>query len=529
MPERPFSSLLRHLQRLAGAAESGVLADGQLLERFVRSRDEAAFEVLVWRHGPMIWGLCRRLLRQDSDAEDAFQATFLTLLRKAASISKRASVASWLYKVAYRVALAARARAAKRASQEQAVVTESMAAVEQDPVWRDLRPVLDEEVNRLPEKYRVPFLLCYLEGKTLDEAAEQLGCPRGTVGTRLARARERLRGRLTRRGVTLSVGALSLVLTERLALAALPSPLVVLTLRGASATASGKATPVVSASILALVEGVVRTMFVSKLKTVVGVFVLCGVVGTGAGVLALQPPPPQPDDPKVPAEAKAQEKQEDRLPGLLKARLEAAEAELQARRNEFFAGRGTFDILIGASQRVLKAQRELSKNKQEQVAALEAHLRLLQEIHETNQSRFNAGRIAIAELKRGEFDRLDAEIELERAKAKQQDRLPGLLKARLEAAQAEVDSRRLAFQAGRGTLDTLIGASQRLLKAELEQSKNKDEEIAALQKHFELMREIHKAEEDWFNAGRVGLYDFKQAEFNRLEAEIALERAKAKK
>src|SRR5262249_31028688 len=221
MAHRPFRALLRQLHRLAAASAKGVLADGELVERFVRSRDEAAFEVLVWRHGPLVWGLCRRLLRQESDAEDAFQATFLTLVRKAGSIGKGGSVASWLYKVAYRVALHARARAARGAGREQAAPAEPAAGPAEDPVWRDLRPVLDEEIGRLPEKYRVPVLLCYLEGRTVDEAAEQLGWPRGTVATRLTRARERLRGRLVHRGVALSAAGWGALLTEDL-VAAVP-------------------------------------------------------------------------------------------------------------------------------------------------------------------------------------------------------------------------------------------------------------------------------------------------------------------
>src|SRR5262249_27726737 len=161
--------------------------------------DEAAFEVLLWRHGPMILGVCRRVLDHDADVEDAFQATFLLLVRKAASIQRGASVAAWLYQTAYRVALRARQRSRKR------TVTGRSQLVTSDPaeevLWRDVRPVLDDEINRLPEKYRVPFIRCYLEGCTNEEAAVEMGCPVGTIHSRLSWARERLRSRLTRRGL----------------------------------------------------------------------------------------------------------------------------------------------------------------------------------------------------------------------------------------------------------------------------------------------------------------------------------------
>src|SRR5262249_4735029 len=153
--------------------------------------------------GLLVLNVCRRVLRDEDDAEDAFQATFLVLARRARSIRRGESLGSWLYKVAYRAALAARA-ARKRAGRRTPLADLPAPEPADDPVGRAPRPVLDEEVSRLPDKYRAPFVLCYLEGKTTDEAAEPLGCPRGTVGTRLAWARERLRSRLARRGVALS-------------------------------------------------------------------------------------------------------------------------------------------------------------------------------------------------------------------------------------------------------------------------------------------------------------------------------------
>ena len=186
-------ALLDPLRRLITRQTGSSLTDAELLDNFVSRRDEASFEVLVWRHGAMVLAVCNRVLRDAYEAEDAFQATFLVLARKAGSIGRGEVVAAWLYQVAYRIALRLRAAAAKRTPSGEA--TDELAAPEPtgDADWRDLRPVLDDEIARLPEKYRAPFVLCYLEGRTNEEAAAQLGCPKGTVLSRLSRGRDRLR------------------------------------------------------------------------------------------------------------------------------------------------------------------------------------------------------------------------------------------------------------------------------------------------------------------------------------------------
>src|SRR5262249_37665794 len=159
----------------------------ELLERFVADRDETAFELLVWRHERLVLGVCRRLLRDAHDAEDAFQATFLTLVRRAGSIGRGQALASWLYRVPHRIALRARAAGGRRAARETHGADLAAVPGGDDPRGgaerRDLETLLEEEVGRLPEKYRGPVVLCYLEGKTYDEAGRQLGCSRGTVST----------------------------------------------------------------------------------------------------------------------------------------------------------------------------------------------------------------------------------------------------------------------------------------------------------------------------------------------------------
>jgi RNA polymerase sigma factor (sigma-70 family) len=209
----PQSSLERVCPSLRSAPAGGV-TDADLLERFVTNQDEAAFELLVWRHGPLVLGTCRRVLGNAHDAEDAFQATFFALARKAGSIGCRESVSGWLYKVAYRVALRARTTQARR-QREGPLHEEPAAPTTLEPAellaWRELQPVLDAQIDRLPEKYRTVFILCYLEGKTNEEAARELGCPKGTVLSRLSRARDHLRKWLGQRGVALAAAPLALL------------------------------------------------------------------------------------------------------------------------------------------------------------------------------------------------------------------------------------------------------------------------------------------------------------------------------
>jgi RNA polymerase sigma factor (sigma-70 family) len=217
------------------------MTDGQLLDRFVKTRDESAFETLLRRHGPMVLGLCRRSLQDDHEAEDAFQATFLTLVNNARTIRKQDSLASWLYGVAQRVTLKAKIRAGKRNRLTQG---ETMAVDQHDSEadLQEIRPVLHEEVGRLPEKYRAPIVLCYLEGQTHEEAARQLDWPVGTVKGRLSRARELLHSRLTRRGIALSLGLISMLTSE--ATAAVPESLVESTVRAAGVLSIGASNPV---------------------------------------------------------------------------------------------------------------------------------------------------------------------------------------------------------------------------------------------------------------------------------------------
>jgi RNA polymerase sigma factor (sigma-70 family) len=282
MAPEQVSSLLDPIRRLVGGEGGCALSDAELLEKFVASADATAFEVLVWRHGAMVLGLCCRILRDRHEAEDAFQATFLVFARKAGSIGQREAVGCWLYKVAYRIALRLRASIARRPATGES--TEELPAPEQvdDADWRDLRPVLDEEIARLPGKYRAAFVLCYLEGRTNEEAAVQLGCPKGTILSRLSRGREWLRTRLMRRGIALTAAGLASTLSKNTLTAAVPTALTRSTINAAVPFAAGKAaTELVSTTVAALSDGVLRAMILTKIKVAGMALLSLAAISTG--------------------------------------------------------------------------------------------------------------------------------------------------------------------------------------------------------------------------------------------------------
>ena len=251
-------------------------SDAGLLERFVTCQDEAAFAALVTRHGPMVFGVCRRLLRQDQDAEDAFQATFLILVRKAAAIGRRELLSNWLYGVAARVAARARLVATRHQARETADMERVVAATREPAKAMEMSAVIDEEVQRLPAKYRGPVVLYYLQGRTNEEVAGELRCPVGTIKTRLSRARELLRKRLTRRGLALSPAAFSAALLADTSAASVPPTLIDSTLKAA---AGGS----VSAPAAALTKGVLHAMFVSKMKILTALALASAMIVGGAG------------------------------------------------------------------------------------------------------------------------------------------------------------------------------------------------------------------------------------------------------
>jgi RNA polymerase sigma factor (sigma-70 family) len=287
MATSQLGEVLRHLRRAALHDGEGQ-TDGQLLEGFVSRREGAALEALVRRHGPMVWSVCRRALHNPQDAEDAFQATFLVLVRKAASVVPREMVANWLYGVAYQTAWKARILTAKRRTREQQVSRLPELAVVEKDLWRDLRPLLDQELRRLPAKYRVAIVLCDLEGRTRGEAARQLGVPEGTLSGRLTRGRAMLAKRLTRHGLVLPIGGLESMLPQNAASAGGPA---IATVEAVIRFAAGHAATS-SPRVVALTEGVLQAMFWTKWKLVAVALLMLAVVGLGVGGL-VQPTPAQ--------------------------------------------------------------------------------------------------------------------------------------------------------------------------------------------------------------------------------------------
>jgi RNA polymerase sigma factor (sigma-70 family) len=298
MAKANLGTVLRHLRRLGASRPGDDLSDCQLLDAFQHRRDEAAFAALLSRHGPTVLGVCRRVLRQEQDADDAFQATFLVLVRQANTIRRHDSLASWLYGVALRTAQRAKVDAARRRLREERAAVSPLREPSQEPDWRDLRAVIDEEIAGLPEPYRALLVLCHLEGQTNAQAARRLRLPLGSLSKRLARARGLLRGRLLRRGVALSAGALLTVLAGQAGaivppqLASAATGIALLDLAG-SATLPG---PVVS-----LADGVTRALFTSQVKGWLLGFAAFGLLLGGGLLLApRQAPAPTPGDNPAP-------------------------------------------------------------------------------------------------------------------------------------------------------------------------------------------------------------------------------------
>jgi RNA polymerase sigma factor (sigma-70 family) len=301
MGNRQPPVILRCVRKLVGAEPSGEVIDRELLRRFALGHEEPAFEALVRRHGRMVLGVCRRVLHNSHDADDAFQATFLVLMRKAGSLDRRGSLAGWLYTVAYHLALKARGRAFRRRVRERQIEDTLAAESPADSLWWELRPILDEEVNRLPEKYRAPVVLCYLEGKTNEEAARELGCPLGTVSSRLARARDLLRTRLARRGLALSSGLFVTALTETAASAAVPPALAQATFGAALAFAAKPAAGKLPTSAVVLADGLLKALRAGRLKIAAAVCLSMAVIALGSGALIYGARTDSPaDDPSPP-------------------------------------------------------------------------------------------------------------------------------------------------------------------------------------------------------------------------------------
>ncbi|HEV3122831.1 MAG TPA: sigma-70 family RNA polymerase sigma factor, partial [Isosphaeraceae bacterium] len=295
------SAVLENLNLLFQVGVVGSLTDAELLERFAAGGRgaEAAFEALLARHGPMVYGVCRRVLRDPHDVQDAFQATFLVLVRKADSLRDPGFLGNWLYGVACRVSAKARAAELRRRACEERA-GKSAAHMSQERDGHELRSVLDEEIRRLPSKFREPIILCYLHGMRHEEVAQRIGCPVGTVESRLSRARERLRVRLAHRGVAPAVGLMfSALAPEASADTALTRSALRIAMQ-AKAGASAGVGSAIPAGVAALANGVVASMAVTKLVLVAATILTVSVATAGLGMrLARAPEALQPNQKAV--------------------------------------------------------------------------------------------------------------------------------------------------------------------------------------------------------------------------------------
>jgi len=305
--------VLRHLNTLFHCGVAWQLSDAELLERFVAGRDEdaeAAFAALVDRHGAMVLGVCRRVLGNRDGSEDAFQATFLVLAKKAAVLARRDQLASWLHGVARRAALDARARAIRQKAKENRLVATLPVEPPDQTMASELRTILDEELARLPDRHRTVIVLCELEGLSRRDAAVRLGISEGTLSSRLARAKQRLRDRLTRRGFALSAAILASLLGQDAHAVLVSRALVDSTIRAASLVAAGSSLAgVVSTSVTTITDGVLKAMLLAKLKFVVLGVISLAVVTAGVGVMAQDGPNRSSDNDRL----RAVERKLDRL------------------------------------------------------------------------------------------------------------------------------------------------------------------------------------------------------------------------
>jgi RNA polymerase sigma factor (sigma-70 family) len=407
----------RQINRLFGSGSVAGLSEGQLLDRFISGRDDDAFEAIVARHGPMVLSVCRSLLRDPNDVDDAFQAVFLVLVRRAPALSRRDLLGGWLYGVAQRVARRARSQAARRRERE-ATGPEPIDAAGSDPEILDARPLIHDEVNRLPDTYREAVILCYFQGRTHEEAALELGWPLGTVKGRLSRARDILRDRLTRRGLVVPLAVIASTLMRE-GRAAVPPALIGSTASAASTLASRPlamalwaSSTSISPRALALTQGALQAMSATKMKLATTCLVAAGVFSAPA-VSGFQFGGPVPPGNRPVATKVAGPDQGAKPPGgqgLADEQAKLAEKTIRLLDEGLKSPSGRYDMmaLLRWHRRLLDARVEAGTPRTE---ALAAYAKAVKAVGQTvSQLRLgeSAG-ITDAEIAEAEFQRIEAE------------------------------------------------------------------------------------------------------------------------
>lgn len=374
MSDAPTKAFRNFLWHVTVDPLSRTLTDVQLLHQFAKYHKEEAFVALIQRHGPHVWRVCRHALRTTHDAEDAFQTTFLVFAHKAPTILKGKSVASWLHGVAYRIALRIRQSSARRVEYERQATT-TAAHLPADLALQELQQALDEEVERLPVKYRAPFILCCLEGRSRQEAADELGWKDGTVSSRIAKARLMLERRLAHRGIALSAALCVFVVARGAASAVVPATLASATARAALFVTTGQGSRIVPARVLALTNRIVFPMLITRWKIMSPLILLLALAG-GGGLIANLTPVAEPSSHVTRSAVRAPKEPPKTAPketDLLTAAAEEAKgidnlmykvwillniAELQARLKDKDASVKTFDEAVEVAKKVKGFERE---------------------------------------------------------------------------------------------------------------------------------------------------------------------------
>ncbi len=469
------------LETIFGGGTLSSLSDGQLLELFLGRRAEAgeqAFTAIVERHGPMVYRVCGQVVGDCHEAQDAFQAVFLVLARKAGAVRNRESLGSWLYGVALRVAARAKTGMNRRRARERQAEDgheEILARTAQGTEQLDDAEAVHQEVGRLSEKSRAPIVLCYLEGLTHDQAAARLGWPVGTVRSRLARARDQLRARLVRRGVTVpaalgplagwlgfeAAGIADAATMAATSFSAVPAELFAFTIRSACQMADGKAATVAlfSATAVSLTKGVLKTMALEKMATLAWTMLPAGILVITAGlVIGHEPGPKQkPQEGSAPSQESkavttpAAPEPPDPVDPLVRQLLNASRQRFQIQRAFYEEGRITLDRFAMASDRLMAVERLVARKDSEALAAMQRHVDRLKEIEKREQAELEAGKGTVADVAEITQNRIEAEVML--MKAKEVKPSPGVaaLERRLSEVERKLDQILKAQQEKRPT------------------------------------------------------------------------------
>jgi RNA polymerase sigma factor (sigma-70 family) len=576
--------LHQDLELIFSGGASSALSDGQLLDRFLGQAGETseqAFDALVTRHGPMVLRVCQQIVGNRHDAEDAFQAVFLVLARSGGSVRRQESVASWLYGVSLRVAARSRKGQIRRRVEKQS--DNDLDAVEAPVLdgaarWNESAEIVHQEVERLAEKYRGPIVLCYLEGLTHDQAAARLKWPVGTVRSRLSRGRDRLRGRLVRRGVTAPavLGSLAAWLgaetgttaqaaaLTRAILPAVPANLAASTVCSASLLVSGKTATVavLSASSLYLTKEVLRTMVMKRIAVAAWALVPAGVIVFAAGRMLGQEPDKKGEKGAVVSQLEGRkqlitpaapvDKSKVLVDPLERQLLDAALKRLEAQRAYYEKGRITIDRFLAANQDVVIAERMVSRTKEEVLAAIQRHVDRLKEIVAREEAEVKVGRGTAADVAEARQGLLQAEVLLKNTKmldkanpdlssqgkdantekaaaplvASPRVLVDPLEEKLLLAARQRLEAQRSYYEEGRITIDRFLAASQELMVVEKMVSRTKEEALAAIQRHLDRAKEIVAREEAEVIVGKGTEADVAEARQCLLQAEVLLKKSK---